>query len=78
MKKRYWQAIHAHKATLVELCGFVALAVGFALLPLTGEYHLLATTTLWIAVAITWISGAQYLLDGRGAATTLGHRTART
>lgn len=53
-------------------------AVGFALLPLTGDYHLLATTTLWLAVAITWFSGAQYLLDGRGAATTLGHRSART
>lgn len=54
------------------------MAVGFALLPITGEYHLLATVTLWIAVVITWVSGAQYLLDGRGAATTLGHRTART
>ncbi|MEZ5138773.1 MAG: CDP-diacylglycerol--glycerol-3-phosphate 3-phosphatidyltransferase [Acidimicrobiales bacterium] len=53
------------------------MAVGFALLPLTGDYHLLATATLWIAVAITWTSGAQYLLDGRGAATTLGHRSAR-
>jgi hypothetical protein len=31
---------------------------------------------LWVAVALTLVSGAQYLLDGRGAATTLGHRTA--
>jgi CDP-diacylglycerol--glycerol-3-phosphate 3-phosphatidyltransferase len=52
------------------------MAVGFALLPITGDYHLLATVTLWVAVAITWFSGAQYLLDGRSAATTLGHRTA--
>ncbi len=54
------------------------LAVGLALLPITGDYHLLATVVLWIAVALTYISGAQYLLDGRGAATTLGHRTANT
>jgi len=54
------------------------MAVGFALLPITGDYHLLATVTLWVAVALTWISGAQYLLDGRSAATTLGHRTAAT
>ncbi len=46
-----------------------------ALFPLTGDYHLLATVVLWIAVALTYISGAQYLLDGRGAATSLGHRT---
>jgi CDP-diacylglycerol--glycerol-3-phosphate 3-phosphatidyltransferase len=50
------------------------MAVGFALLPLTGDYTWLAVTTLWIAVALTWVSGAQYLLDGRSAATTLGHR----
>jgi CDP-diacylglycerol--glycerol-3-phosphate 3-phosphatidyltransferase len=54
------------------------MAVGFALLPLTGDYELLAVGTLWIAVALTWVSGAQYLLDGRAAATTLGHRTATT
>ncbi|MFN8018331.1 MAG: CDP-alcohol phosphatidyltransferase family protein [Acidimicrobiales bacterium] len=54
------------------------LAVGLALLPITGDYHLLATVVLWGAVALTWISGIQYLLDGRSAATHLGHRTATT
>jgi CDP-diacylglycerol--glycerol-3-phosphate 3-phosphatidyltransferase len=54
------------------------MAVGLALLPLTGDYHLLATVVLWCAVVLTYVSGAQYLLDGRGAATTLGHRTAST
>lgn len=51
------------------------LAVAVALFPLTGDYHLAATAILWVAVALTWASGAQYLLDGRGAATRLGHRT---
>ena len=51
------------------------LAVGAALLPLTGSYHLLAVSILWVAVVLTLTSGAQYLLDGRSAATTLGHRT---
>ena len=50
------------------------MAVGFALLPITGDYHLLATVTLWIAVGLTWFSGAQYLIEGRSAATTLGSR----
>ena len=46
-------------------------AVAFALFPVTGDYHLLATVTLWVAVGLTWVSGAQYLLDGRSAATTM-------
>lgn len=50
-------------------------AVAFALFPLTGDYRLVAVATLWVAVALTWVSGAQYLLDGRGAVTRLGHRT---
>ncbi len=40
-------------------------AVGFALLPLTADDHWVATTVLWIAVALTLVTGAQYLLDGR-------------
>ena len=40
------------------------LAVGFALLPLTADDPLVATTILWAAVALTVITGAQYLLDG--------------
>jgi CDP-diacylglycerol--glycerol-3-phosphate 3-phosphatidyltransferase len=43
------------------------LAVGAALLPLTGHRHHpdLAETLLWVAVGLTLVSGAQYLLDGR-------------
>ena len=54
------------------------LAVALALFPPTGEHLAWASGTLWIAVAITWFSGAQYLIDGRSAATRLGHRTAAT
>ena len=43
------------------------LAVGAALLPLTGHHHDpdLAETMLWLAVVLTLLSGAQYLVDGR-------------
>ena len=45
------------------------LAVGFALLPLTAENHpFVANAFLWGAVALTLITGAQYLLDGRQVA----------
>lgn len=53
------------------------LAVAMALLPVTGDHHLAATVVLWVAVGLTWVSGGQYLLDGRAAATRLGHRPAR-
>ncbi|HWJ96845.1 MAG TPA: CDP-diacylglycerol--glycerol-3-phosphate 3-phosphatidyltransferase [Acidimicrobiales bacterium] len=51
-------------------------AVAFALFPITGDYHLLATVVLWVAVGLTYVSGAQYLLDGRSAATTMARRPA--
>ena len=41
------------------------LAVGFALLPTTAEAQPgVANTCLWVAVALTLLSGAHYLLDG--------------
>ena len=49
-------------------------AVGFALLPLTVDHPQVATAVLWVAVALTLYTGAQYLIDGRSAATTLGSR----
>jgi CDP-diacylglycerol--glycerol-3-phosphate 3-phosphatidyltransferase len=42
-------------------------AVGFALLPLTSDHHLVATTWLWAAAVLTVVTGAQYLLAGRKA-----------
>ena len=50
-------------------------AVAIALFPPTGDHMIWANAFLWIAVGLTYVSGAQYLLDGRSAATTLGHRT---
>ncbi len=50
------------------------LAVAFALLPWTVDHPTVADAVLWVAVVLTVVTGAQYLLDGRQAATTLGHR----
>ncbi len=47
------------------------LAVGLALMPLTVEHPLLANCGLWLAVGLTLVTGAQYLLDGRSAGTTM-------
>ncbi len=41
-------------------------AVGFALLPLTGQDATwIATAVLWLAVGLTTVSGIQYLVDAR-------------
>jgi CDP-diacylglycerol--glycerol-3-phosphate 3-phosphatidyltransferase len=41
-------------------------AVGFALLPITGRSNPgVATAFLWVAVVLTVVTGAQYLWDGR-------------
>lgn len=50
-------------------------AVGFALLPLTVEHPFVANTCLWLATTLTLVTGVQYLLDGRGAATTMVRAT---
>jgi CDP-diacylglycerol--glycerol-3-phosphate 3-phosphatidyltransferase len=47
------------------------LAVGAALLPLTVDHHLIANSLLWVAVTLTLVTGTQYLLDGRAAATSM-------
>jgi CDP-diacylglycerol--glycerol-3-phosphate 3-phosphatidyltransferase len=39
-------------------------AVGLALLPPTADHPSLARAVLWVAVALTLVTGAQYLLDG--------------
>lgn len=46
-----------------------AVAAGMALCPLVVDHAgWLARTVLWAAVALTLLSGAQYLVDGRSAA----------
>jgi CDP-diacylglycerol--glycerol-3-phosphate 3-phosphatidyltransferase len=50
------------------------LAVAAALFPLTADHRTAATVLLWAAVVLTWVSGAQYLLDGRSAATTMSRQ----
>ena len=41
-------------------------AIGFIFLPLIGLHHLvIAQGLLWVAVALTVISGVQYVVDGR-------------
>lgn len=50
-------------------------AVAAALFPVTGSHHALAVALLWAAVVITWTSGAQYLIDGRGAVTSMARRS---
>ncbi|HVM09196.1 MAG TPA: CDP-diacylglycerol--glycerol-3-phosphate 3-phosphatidyltransferase [Acidimicrobiales bacterium] len=44
------------------------LAIGAALLPVTKEHAAVRNTVLWVAVVLTLVTGAQYLLDGRKAA----------
>ena len=52
------------------------LAVGLALMPLTVDQPALANSVLWLATALTLFTGAQYLLDGRSAATNMARARA--
>lgn len=50
----------AKMKTLVQ-----ALAIGAVLLPITGSYPALAVATLWVAMVLTVVTGAQYLIQAR-------------
>jgi phosphatidylglycerophosphate synthase len=39
-------------------------AIGFALLPLTTDSQWLYKSLIWVAVWLTLVTGAQYLLEG--------------
>jgi CDP-diacylglycerol---glycerol-3-phosphate 3-phosphatidyltransferase len=52
-----------------------AVAVGVALLPPAQDLHWVAGSILWAAVALTLVTGAQYLLDGREAREAREART---
>lgn len=43
-------------------------AIGAALLPITDDHEIVRNGVLWVAVALTLVTGAQYLIDGRKAA----------
>ena len=50
-----------------------AIAVGMAIAPVSGGgYRGIMLTVLWASVALTVITGAQYLWDGRRVITALG------
>jgi CDP-diacylglycerol--glycerol-3-phosphate 3-phosphatidyltransferase len=42
-----------------------ALAVGAVVLPVTGHHPVIAVTVLWVAMALTVITGSQYLAEAR-------------
>lgn len=51
------------------------MAVGFALVPITGtDVTGLAEAVLWTAVALTVVTGVQYVVAGSRSATTAGSR----
>lgn len=59
---RYWAKV---KTVVQEV------AIGLAIAPTAARYEHLAPVTLWLAVLLTLGTGAQYLLDGRSAATSM-------
>ncbi|MDQ1364006.1 MAG: CDP-diacylglycerol---glycerol-3-phosphate 3-phosphatidyltransferase [Acidimicrobiaceae bacterium] len=46
-----------------------SLAVGAMVLPVTGHHPILAVSALWVAVALTVVSGAQYYAEARKGAS---------
>lgn len=55
---------------------FQDLAVGFAVLPLTVGVPGIARGVLWLAVALTVVTGGEYVLDGRRVLRTAPGRLA--
>jgi CDP-diacylglycerol--glycerol-3-phosphate 3-phosphatidyltransferase len=51
-----------------------AFAVGFAICPATDQTEWLADVSLWAAVVLTLLTGAQYVLAGRRITTSSGER----
>jgi CDP-diacylglycerol--glycerol-3-phosphate 3-phosphatidyltransferase len=70
--RSYWGrrglAVHARWWAKVKTV-VQEVAVGFALLPVTADDEWIAGGVLWAAVALTLVTGAQYLLDGQRART---------
>jgi CDP-diacylglycerol--glycerol-3-phosphate 3-phosphatidyltransferase len=72
--RTYWGrrglAVPARRSAKVKTV-IQELAIGLAILPLTAAHTLLGVTVLWVAVVITIVTGVQYVLDGRAAATSM-------
>jgi CDP-diacylglycerol--glycerol-3-phosphate 3-phosphatidyltransferase len=51
-----------------------SVAVGFALAPPFEDHQNLVTLTLWIAVALTLVTGAQYVMEGSRSTSSIGVR----
>jgi CDP-diacylglycerol--glycerol-3-phosphate 3-phosphatidyltransferase len=70
--RSYWGrrglAVHARWWAKVKTV-VQEVAVGFALLPSTADEEWIAESVLWLAVVLTLVTGAQYLLDGQRART---------
>lgn len=47
------------------------LAIGLALAPALASHSAIGQAMLWLAVVLTVVTGLQYLVDGRAAATTM-------
>ncbi|MEO5679105.1 MAG: CDP-alcohol phosphatidyltransferase family protein, partial [Acidimicrobiales bacterium] len=47
------------------------IAVGLVLLPATATHPLVEGTVVWLAVALTLVTGAQYAVEGRRLAAAL-------
>jgi phosphatidylglycerophosphate synthase len=54
-----------------------SVAVGFALAPSFEDAQPLVTLTLWIAVVLTLVTGAQYVLEGSRSTSSGGVRGIR-
>ena len=52
-----------------------AVAVGAALIPWGNDLPWVADAALWISVVLALVSGAQYVLDGARAATSMDRRS---
>lgn len=72
--RSYWGrrglAVPARRAAKVKTV-VQELAIGLAVAPSTAHHPMLGGTVLWVAVGLTLVTGAQYLLDGRSAATSM-------
>lgn len=72
--RSYWarrgRAIHARRWAKIKTVS-QDLAAGLAVLPLATDTPAVYNTVLWIAVALTVITGVQYIADGRQATSAV-------